>query len=67
MGGEPTLNWPVLTGSFYHARDRCKEENLRLNSSICSNGIMSAKKALWIIENIQDIAISIDGPPEIQK
>jgi uncharacterized protein len=66
-GGEPTVNWPVLTGSFYYAKERCKAEKLRLNSSICSNGIMTTKKALWIIENIQDIAISIDGPPEIHN
>jgi len=66
-GGEPTLNWPVLTGSFNYARDRCQAEKLRLNSSICSNGIMSKKKALWIIENIQDIAISMDGPPDIHN
>lgn len=66
-GGEPTINWKVLTESFYYAQERCKEEKLRLNSSLCTNGIMSEKKALWIIENIQDIAISIDGSPEIQN
>jgi uncharacterized protein len=66
-GGEPTMNWSVLTKSFYYAQDRCKTEKLRLNSSICTNGIMTRTKALWIIENIQDIAISIDGPPEIQN
>jgi uncharacterized protein len=66
-GGEPTLNWPVLTGSYYYAKKRCKEENLKLTFSICSNGIMTTKKALWIIENIQEVAISLDGPPEIQN
>jgi uncharacterized protein len=66
-GGEPTMNWPVLTSSFYYAQERCKAEKLRLNSNLVSNGIMTMKKAQWIINNIQDIAISVDGPPEIQN
>ncbi|MCX6334554.1 MAG: radical SAM protein [Bacteroidia bacterium] len=66
-GGEPTMNWSVLTGSFYYASEICRKEGIQLNSSICTNGIMSAEKAQWIVENINDIAVSADGTPEIQN
>ncbi len=66
-GGEPTMNWSVLTGSLNYARELCAKHGLHLNSSICTNGIFPAEKAQWIIENINDIAISADGPPEIQN
>jgi uncharacterized protein len=66
-GGEPTINWKVLTESFYYAKERCVSENLYLKTSICTNGIMSKKKALWIIENIQSIMFSIDGPSDIHN
>ena len=66
-GGEPTLNWKVLTGSYDFAIRQCKKNNLSLHSSICTNGIISKEKALWIIKNIQDVAISMDGTPELQN
>ena len=66
-GGEPTVNWKVLTGSYDYAIRKCKKNNLSLHSSICTNGIISKEKALWIIKNIQDVAISMDGTPELQN
>lgn len=66
-GGEPTMNWSVLTESHDYARERCREQELRMNSSICTNGVMTSEKAQWIVENIRDIAISIDGHPELHN
>ncbi len=66
-GGEPTMNWDVLTGSFTYAQELCSKEGLHLNTSICTNGIMPVERARWIVGNIKDIAVSADGPPEIQN
>lgn len=66
-GGEPTLNWKVLRASYDYAFEKCSENNLQLHSSICTNGIISKEKAKWIIDNIQDVAISMDGTPELQN
>jgi uncharacterized protein len=66
-GGEPTMNWTVFTGSLNYAREICKKEGLNLNSSICTNGVMSRGKAEWMADNINDIAISADGPPGIHN
>jgi uncharacterized protein len=66
-GGEPTLNWNVLRESYDYAIEKCKENNFQLHTSICTNGIISREKAKWIIDNIQDVAISMDGTPEMQN
>lgn len=66
-GGEPTINWKVLKGSYEYALKQCRKNNMSLHSSICTNGIITREKADWIIENIQDVAISMDGTPELQN
>jgi len=66
-GGEPTRNWEVLTDSFYYATEQAEKNKLMLYSSICTNGIFSKNKAEWIIKNIKDVAISMDGLPEVHN
>jgi uncharacterized protein len=66
-GGEPTINWEVLTGAIEYAREECRKNNLRLHSQICTNGVMSEGRIRWIGENIGGIVISVDGPPEIHN
>ena len=66
-GGEPTLNWDVLTDSYHYANEKSREHNLKLYSSICTNGIFTKEKGQWIISNINDVAISMDGLPEVHN
>jgi uncharacterized protein len=66
-GGEPTMNWKVLTDSYHYAVKQSEKNKVQLHASICSNGILSKEKALWLIRNINDVAISIDGTPEVQN
>lgn len=66
-GGEPTKNWQVLTDSYTYATEQAEKNKLMLYSSICTNGIFSQDKAEWIIINIKDVAISMDGLPEIHN
>ena len=66
-GGEPTMNWDVLVGVIEYAEGLCQQKALRLQSSICSNGIMAEEQVKWLAEHISNITVSIDGPPEIQN
>ena len=66
-GGEPTLNWDVLIRSVEYTKIKCGLENLDYKFSICTNGILSEDKAIFIAENFSDISISLDGPPDIQN
>lgn len=66
-GGEPSTNWDVLVDVIGYAEQRCQQSKVRLRSTICSNGVMTEDKVRWLAENISNITISIDGPPEVQN
>lgn len=62
-GGEPTLNWDVLTAAVSHAR----RQPLRGFVSMSSNGCYSAGKLSYILDNFDGLSLSFDGPPEVQN
>ncbi len=64
-GGEPTLNWPVLTGSFEYARQKTAELGLELRTSLATNGVLPDDKLDWIIAKLGGVSLSCDGLPEI--
>ena len=66
-GGEPTVNWDVLTAIVDYAKRRCAEEKLGLTVSLCTNAMLSPERADWVSRNISNITVSIDGPPDIQN
>jgi uncharacterized protein len=66
-GGEPTINWEVLTQVMEYAKLRCKKSGIRLQSSICTNGQLPKERVSWLADNIVTITISMDGPPDIQN
>ncbi|HPO12527.1 MAG TPA: SPASM domain-containing protein [Candidatus Hydrogenedentes bacterium] len=65
-GGEPTAAWTVFQTLVCYART--KSDNTRLKSSIgmSSNGCFGPERARWIADNLDNVSISIDGPPGIQ-
>lgn len=65
-GGEPTRNWPVLTGAVDYARTRGKDAGVRINSGMATNGVLSDPEIDWLAANINSASISFDGLPEIQ-
>jgi uncharacterized protein len=65
-GGEPTLNWRVMTQSFEYARRVARENGIKVFGSMASNGVLSPRKLQWIIENFRGVNLSIDGLPEVQ-
>ena len=63
-GGEPTVNWETLTGSFDYARQRASAAGLRLRAAMASNGVLSEQKIDWILEHLDGVSLSFDGLPE---
>lgn len=66
-GGEPTIAWKTLVECVEYARGRSSEQGLQLNLSIATNGIISAKKLRWIMDNFTSLNLSLDGTEEVQN
>lgn len=61
-GGEPTYAWDVLRELVAHAR----QKEVPAKITLTTNGVWSLKQFDWIIANIDEFTISIDGRPETQ-
>jgi uncharacterized protein len=64
-GGEPTVNWLVLSGSADYARSRARELGLTLQITLTTNGILSEEQRAWVRANVTSLTISCDGLPAI--
>src|ERR1017187_9062924 len=64
-GGEPTMNWTVLTGSFGYAREKASVLNLELRSSLATNGVLSDARIDWIVAHLGGVSLSCDGLPAV--
>jgi uncharacterized protein len=62
-GGEPTMAWHLLKDCVSHAR----QTKLPATISLTSNGVWSNRQRDWILDNIDEISLSLDGFPEIQN
>ena len=66
-GGEPTMNWPLLTKTVDYTRAKAAENALALSVSGAFNGYWSAKVRAYMLANFTDISLSFDGLPEVQN
>ena len=64
-GGEPTVHWEVLVGSYDYARVKAAERNMELRSSLATNGVLEDSQIDWLMANLRGISLSCDGLPEI--
>ncbi|MBI3427343.1 MAG: radical SAM protein [Acidobacteria bacterium] len=62
-GGEPTVNWRVMTESLKYAREKAAALNLEVRAASASNGVLSDTQIDWIIANLHSVNISFDGLP----
>lgn len=62
-GGEPTLEWDVLTEAVEYARAK----PLKANISITSNAIWSDAQCAWLIDHMDSLSISMDGDEVTQN
>jgi uncharacterized protein len=65
-GGEPSVNWKTLTGSYDYARERSGPVGLEVHAAMASNGVMSDEKIEWVMAHIDGgVSLSFDGLPEV--
>lgn len=66
-GGEPTLDFELITTAVEWARDYAEREYdaVSVNASMVTNGLMSDAKVEWIAEHVDSVQVSHDGPESI--
>lgn len=64
-GGEPTLNWQVMTESLGYARKQAASHVITVQAATASNGVLSEAHINWIIANLDSVSLSFDGLPEV--
>jgi uncharacterized protein len=62
-GGEPTVNWRVMTESFAYACQKAAALKLDVVAASASNGVLSDAQIDWVIANLHSVNISFDGLP----
>ena len=62
FGGEPLLEWDLLTRSFEYALARAHEQGLSLQPTLTTNlTLLDEDKAGWLKQNGFTVGLSIDG------
>lgn len=65
-GGEPTVHWMVLTGSFAYAQQLARQHSLGVYGSMATNGLLSPEQRRWVIRSFRGVNLSVDGLPAVQ-
>ncbi len=65
-GGEPSVNWKLLTASYGYAKKQTEKFGLNIQVGMASNGVLKTRHLEWIIENLNGCSISFDGCPSVQ-
>jgi len=64
-GGEPTVNWRVMTGSLAYAKAQASEAGLNVTAAAASNGVLTDDQIDWVVEHLNGgVSLSFDGLPE---
>ncbi len=64
-GGEPTLNWSVLTESLVYARRRAAGHGVMVRAGLATNGVLRPEQVEWVVANIDGASVSFDGLPAV--
>ena len=65
-GGDASAAWDLLVESRRHLRETAEADGVAVRTSIGSNGVLSDPQRRWLIENIDEATLSIDGPAFVQ-
>ncbi|MEJ6950335.1 radical SAM protein [Natronospora cellulosivora (SeqCode)] len=66
-GGEPTYNWDKFKYIVDTFKYKCKKYNINNKIILVTNGMKGKRKIDYILENIDQINLSFDGPKKIQN
>ncbi|MCI0526406.1 MAG: radical SAM protein [Nitrospira sp.] len=64
-GGEPTVNWQVLTESLDYAHKKAAEMDLKVRASSATNGVLTDTQIDWILASLNGVSLSFDGLPSV--
>ncbi len=62
-GGEPSVNWRVMTESLDYAKQRAAALGLEVRAGSATNGVMNDAQIDWVIANLNSVNVSFDGLP----
>jgi len=68
-GGEPTFGeaWHIVTESVTYSKAVAASHGLNFRSSLGTNAVLDETKLNWIVENIDSVGVSLDGPADIHN
>ena len=66
-GGEPTEYWDSFSSIVEYARASANKSNVDVLIATITNGQVDPEHYEWFRNNIDEITLSMDGPPEIQN
>lgn len=66
-GGEPTEYWDSFSSIVEYARASAKKSNVAVFVATITNGQIDPAHYEWFRNNIDEMALSMDGPPDIQN
>lgn len=66
-GGEVTIAWRLLQQCVDYARAEAAARGIGLTTSAGLNGVMTGPLLEWVIANIDNATISLDGLPEVHN
>jgi uncharacterized protein len=66
-GGEPTEYWDRYSAIVDYARASAKTSNVGILVATITNGQIEEEHYEWFLNNIDEVTISMDGPPDIQN
>lgn len=65
-GGEPTLNWKVMTHSLDYAAALAEKLELEVSAATATNGVLTDTQIGWIADRLSNATVSFDGLPSTQ-
>ena len=66
FGGEPLLNWPVVTELVDYCEQRGRETGKKLRLTMTTNGVLlDEAKSQYINEHFKNVVLSLDGRPDV--
>lgn len=66
-GGEPTFNWKEFTNSISYIKSKEQETGIKTKIQMTTNGYYGDKKRNFIINNLSQVTLSLDGIKDIQN
>lgn len=65
-GGEPFVVFDFVKTCVEYARREAEARGMKLNVTSATNGVLEQSQLEWIVSNFSNLAVSIDGPKDIQ-